>query len=235
MPGLIAPFMIEAETTRLHPRTRPRAKLVRAAAVADDVWMTRALDYAAPPAAHPLSLWRLLLWLGPAPRAEREAWLAWAVLNYRALAQLCQPPYGDYAVTLKETAVVIGSIELVPSFGPFGKLPWLRSRLRGSPSGLFTPEMGLFWAVATPHRASGYATEAARAMAAFGFDALRVERLVATTEHANSASIAVMRRLGMTIEANPDPEPRWFQTVGVVANPDTRRASGGERHADDSA
>jgi hypothetical protein len=55
-----------------------------------------------------------------------------------------------------------------------------------------TPEVGLFWA-----------------------------RIVATTENDNTRSIAVMRRLGMTIERNPSAEPRWFQTVGVLANPAT--------------
>src|SRR4051812_1559936 len=44
-------------------------------------------------------------------------------------------------------------------------------------------------------------------------------RIVAATEHDNLASIGVMRRLGMRIERNPDPEPHWFQTVGVLFNP----------------
>jgi RimJ/RimL family protein N-acetyltransferase len=163
---------------------------------------------------------------GPSPRAEREAWLAWSVRNYRALAQLGQPPYGDYAVALKDGGAVVGSVGLVPSFGPFEKLPWFRSRLRGRPSGLFTPEMGLFWAIGAPHRGSGYATEAAGAIARFAFETLRVERLVATTEHSNAPSIGVMRRLGMSIETNPDPEPQWFQTVGVLLNAAAPRPGG---------
>jgi RimJ/RimL family protein N-acetyltransferase len=159
---------------------------------------------------------------GPAPLDRRREWLEWSVRNYRALAQLGQPPYGDYAVTLKEGGAVVGSVGLVPSLGPFGKLPLLRSCLRGPASGLSTPEVGLFWAVDPAHRRRGYATEAAAAMAAFAFDVLRVERLVATTERDNGASIGVMRRLGMTVEANPDPEPAWFQTVGVLFNPAVR-------------
>ena len=51
------------------------------------------------------------------------------------------------------------------------------------------------------------------------FDELALARIVATTEHDNLRSIAVMRRLGMTIERNPLPEPHWFQTVGVLVNP----------------
>jgi RimJ/RimL family protein N-acetyltransferase len=39
---------------------------------------------------------------------------------------------------------------------------------------------------------------------------------VATTEHDNLGSIAVMRKLGMRIETNPEGEPEWFQTVGIL-------------------
>jgi RimJ/RimL family protein N-acetyltransferase len=56
-------------------------------------------------------------------------------------------------------------------------------------------------------------------MAAYAFKSLRVERLVATTEHDNPASIAVMRKIGMAVETNPEPTPRWFQVVGMLFNP----------------
>jgi hypothetical protein len=32
-------------------------------------------------------------------------------------------------------------------------------------------------------------------------------------------SIAIVKRLAMTLERNPSPEPAWFQTVGVLVNP----------------
>jgi RimJ/RimL family protein N-acetyltransferase len=153
---------------------------------------------------------------GPAPRSEREAWLDWTVRNYVALEQLHQPPYGDYAVVLKSSGEVIGAVGLVPSFGPFEKLAALGYPRRGKPAVRFTPELGLFWAIAPAHQGRGYATEAARAMVRFAFDELNVARLVATTEHDNAASIAVMRKLGMTIERNPDPDPAWFQTIGIL-------------------
>jgi [ribosomal protein S5]-alanine N-acetyltransferase len=50
------------------------------------------------------------------------------------------------------------------------------------------------------------------------FNRFGLKRIVATTEYDNKDSIAVMRRLGMTIQRNPDPEPVWFQVVGVLAN-----------------
>ena len=56
-------------------------------------------------------------------------------------------------------------------------------------------------------------------MVSYAFDELDLDRVVATTEHSNLRSIAVMRRLGMTVERNPTAEPQWFQTVGVLLNP----------------
>ena len=56
-------------------------------------------------------------------------------------------------------------------------------------------------------------------MVSYAFDELDLDRVVATTEYSNLRSIAVMRRLGMTIERNPNAEPHWFQTVGVLLNP----------------
>jgi RimJ/RimL family protein N-acetyltransferase len=156
---------------------------------------------------------------GPAPRAARREWLDWTVRNYRALADLHQPPYGDYAVVAQGDGAVVGAVGLVPSFGPFGKLPWFGRSSPGGVAGFFTAELGLFWAVRESSRRLGYASEAAAAMASFAFETLHVARLVATTEHDNLPSIGVMRKLGMSIEVNPDAEPAWFQTVGVLANP----------------
>lgn len=165
---------------------------------------------------------------GPAPREQREAWLDWTTRNCDALADLGQPAYGDYAITLRrgepagEGDTLIGSVGLVPSFAPFETLPWFRARLRpghdvpGERSARFTPEMGLFWSVHSEHRRAGYATEAARALATFAFDNQKADRLVATTEQDNAASIAVMKNLGMRIEKNPNPEPAWFQVVGIL-------------------
>ncbi len=46
----------------------------------------------------------------------------------------------------------------------------------------------------------GYMTEAARRMLEFGFDELKLHRISAFAEPANTASIRVMTRLGMTYE-----------------------------------
>ncbi len=55
-------------------------------------------------------------------------------------------------------------------------------------------------------------------MVSYAFKELRLRRILATTEHDNTRSINVMRRLRMRIERNPEAEPAWFQTVGILDN-----------------
>ncbi|RPJ02984.1 MAG: N-acetyltransferase [Chloroflexi bacterium] len=162
---------------------------------------------------------------GEEPRSVRQEWLEWAVRNYTALARLYQPPYGDRAIVLKRDQTVIGAVGLVPCIGPFDKLPYFRARSSVPPTGLFTTEMGLFWALRRDYRGQGYATESARALIDFAFERLALRRIVATTEHGNASSIAVMTRLGMTVERNPDPTPEWFQAVGILDNPAVQKGS----------
>lgn len=129
------------------------------------------------------------------------------------LALLHQPPYGDRAIVLRETAEVVGSVGFAPCLMPFGVLPSFETTDR------FTAEIGLFWALFPVHQGRGYATEAAAAMVSHAFDVLRLRRIVATTEHDNKRSLAVMRRLGMRIERNPGSEPAWLQSVGILDSP----------------
>jgi RimJ/RimL family protein N-acetyltransferase len=48
---------------------------------------------------------------------------------------------------------------------------------------------------------------------------MQLRRLIATTEYDNAASQAVMRKLGMRLVHNPNPEPAWFQVVGCLDQP----------------
>jgi len=144
-------------------------------------------------------------------------WLEWTAAGYHQLAQLHQPPYGERAIVLRESGELVGMVGVVPSMGPFSQLPGFDA---AAPAGdRFRPEVGLFWALAPQHRGNGYATEAAAAVIEFGFAELNLARIVATTTYDNEASIAVMRRLGMTIASNPLPEPSWFQVVGWLDAP----------------
>ena len=56
----------------------------------------------------------------------------------------------------------------------------------------------------------------AGALIGFAFETHSLDRIWACTERENAASIAVMRRLGMRVEANPFAEPEWSQVHGVL-------------------
>jgi len=62
----------------------------------------------------------------------------------------------------------------------------------------FTPAVEVGWRLARDHWGHGYASEAARAAIAFGFDELRLGEIVSFTASANERSRRVMERLGMT-------------------------------------
>lgn len=149
----------------------------------------------------------------------RRQWLQWTVLSYDELARLFQPPYGDRAIALRATGEVIGSCGYVPCLAPFGQIPALRAGNEAA-APLYTSEFGLFWAVSPAHRRQGYAIEAGRALIEHAFTRLQLQRIVATTSDDNVASIGVMRKLGLRIERNPQPDPPWFQVVGVLSNPE---------------
>jgi RimJ/RimL family protein N-acetyltransferase len=155
---------------------------------------------------------------GAVARGDRARWLSWTVLNYGELARLYQPPYGERAIVLKQSGEFIGAVGFVPCLAPFGQIPALSYGNDGAAGDLYRTEIGLFWAISPALQRNGYASEAARAMIAYAFNTLRVRRIVATTAHDNAASIAVMRKLDMSIERNPFPEPPWLQVVGVLVN-----------------
>lgn len=79
-------------------------------------------------------------------------------------------------------------------------------------------ELG-YW-IATDHWGSGYATEAARAMMAFGFADLRLHRIQARHFTRNPASGRVIQKLGMRFEGvNRGAYFRWgrFEDAAVYA------------------
>jgi RimJ/RimL family protein N-acetyltransferase len=153
--------------------------------------------------------------LSPAQaRTLREAWLDWAIRNEEQLAALHQPPYGD-RVICDERGAFAGLIGIVPRLEPFGRLP----SQGGDPAAGLSAEVGLFWALRPAWQGRGLATAAAKLLSDWMFAALGLGRIVAGTEYDNTASIAVMRRLGMRIEANPGPEPPWFQISGSLEAP----------------
>lgn len=153
---------------------------------------------------------------GAASHEVRAFWLRWTIDSYRALGHMSQPPYADRAVCLPD-GTLVGCVGVVPSFGPFELMDDSAARDIVASPPRHNPEVGLFWALAPSHRGHGYATEAAGALIAWLRDSMALRRVVATTEHDNAGSIAVMERLGMTVWRNPHAQPAWFQVVGVRA------------------
>jgi RimJ/RimL family protein N-acetyltransferase len=145
---------------------------------------------------------------------ERSEWLQWTVLNYKQLGKLFQPPYGDRGFALKETGELIGVVGVVPHLKPFGQLPFWGNE--AAPK--WSTEMGLFWGTSTAHQGEGYATEAARAVIDYLFTHEQLGRIVANTDYDNLASQAVMKKLGMTLNRNPQTDPPWLQIMGILEN-----------------
>jgi RimJ/RimL family protein N-acetyltransferase len=151
------------------------------------------------------------LTLSDAERLERRrSWIAWLIDGEREFDRLRQPSYGERAIVWRETGAFVGLVGMVPAFGPFGQLPSFGAQ-RGA---RFTAEVGLFWATSPARQRTDVATEAAGALIDHLFAAQNAARVIATTDNGNLASQGVMRRLGMTLERNPWPDPPWFQTVG---------------------
>ena len=150
---------------------------------------------------------------------ERRSWLAWSILSQEWLPKMGQFPYGDRGITLKSTGILIGATGYVPLLDVYDQIPELRSGT--VPSKYSLPEVGLFWAVDPSYQRRGYASEAAQGLIEYGFQQLRLKRILATTEYKNLASQAVMQKVGMKMTRNPLPTPPWLQVVGVMENSET--------------
>jgi ribosomal-protein-alanine N-acetyltransferase len=120
----------------------------------------------------------------PAPmtRAESDAFVD------RIVAQHDEHGWGLWAVEVRATGRFIGFTGLaVPRFEAH-----------------FTPAVEVGWRLARDAWGSGYASEAARAAVAFGFDELGLEQIVSFTAVGNLRSRAVMGRIGMTHDPADD-------------------------------
>jgi RimJ/RimL family protein N-acetyltransferase len=115
----------------------------------------------------------------------------------RFQADLDQRGYGWWAVEVLATGEFIGftGLDPVDEDMPFTGV-----------------EIG--WRLARSAWGHGYATEAALASLAFGFDTLALSEIVAVTATTNLRSQAVMRRIGMTRDPADD-----FDDPGVPEGP----------------
>jgi RimJ/RimL family protein N-acetyltransferase len=132
----------------------------------------------------------------------REAFDDEMQFDARLASQPLGESFGRPAVFLRSTDRYIGFCVFMPRLcrrtegTAAGETP-------GAPSQLNTIEAEIGWAISDQHRRQGYAAEAGRALIRYGFDELRLPRVVAFTEPHNSASLAVMRKLGMRVDLRP--------------------------------
>ncbi|MFG2821373.1 GNAT family N-acetyltransferase [Kitasatospora sp. NPDC048365] len=122
------------------------------------------------------SRWEVARWLGAEPRALQEPAEADALIG-RFRDRSADPRYGLWAVEVRETAVVAGTVLLMPLPGGDGEV-----------------EVG--WHLHPDSWGHGWATEAARAVVAKGF-ADGLPAIHAVVRPGNEPSAAVCRRLGM--------------------------------------
>jgi len=82
----------------------------------------------------------------------------------------------------------------------------------------FAPVVEAGWRLARAHWGQGYATEAARAVLAHGFETLGLSEIVAYAVPDNQASLRVMERIGMIRDPDGD-----FDHPGIAAGHPHRR------------
>ncbi|MBB6413761.1 GNAT family N-acetyltransferase [Mesorhizobium sangaii] len=68
----------------------------------------------------------------------------------------------------------------------------------------FTPAVEMYWRIHPDYWGHGYATEAAAALAAYGFEKLKLNQIVAIAAVENVASRRVMERMGMSHDPGDD-------------------------------
>lgn len=115
-------------------------------------------------------------------RAESDAPVA------RTEASFDERGHGLWAVEERATGAHVGFVGLAAATFPAA----------------FTPAVEVGWRLAAAHWGQGYATEAARAAVADGFDRLGLAEIVSFTAEGNERSRRVMERLGMTRDPSED-------------------------------
>ena len=113
--------------------------------------------------------------LPPSTRALSDAWLD------RIDQQFAAQGWGFWALEDRATETLIGLCGLA-------QVPW---------QAFFTPAVEIGWRLSTPWHGRGLAREAAEATLHFAFGPLGLDRVVAFTVPANTASWGLMERLGM--------------------------------------
>lgn len=138
--------------------------------------------------------WDVARWIGmEEPLKEPEQALA-VITRWKARYEKNQHLYGPWAMQVKETGVVAGTLLLGPLPDPSDG-----SESRG--------EVEVGWHLHPDSWGHGYATEAARGALELGFERYELPEIYAVAYPSNERSIAVMRRLGMSPRGRTQ---RWY-------------------------
>jgi [ribosomal protein S5]-alanine N-acetyltransferase len=100
-----------------------------------------------------------------------------------------------WATVLKETGAYIGRCGIFPHFKSEG--------------GVFDDEASLGLYIASEYWRRGFATEAGRAFIRFGFDELKLKRIITAIQVGNDASVHVIKKLGFELQST-ETGPRSF-------------------------
>ena len=115
-------------------------------------------------------------------RGESDAFVAYIVEHF------AEHGFGLWAVEAPGDAPFVGFVGLnVPTFEAH-----------------FTPCVEIGWRLDAPFWGKGYASEAALAALAFGFDEAGLDEILSWTTPSNRRSVAVMERLGMRYDGEFD-------------------------------
>jgi ribosomal-protein-alanine N-acetyltransferase len=105
---------------------------------------------------------------------------------------------GLWTVTERDRVEIVGFVGFRPFFEP--------------------PELQLLYGLLPPHWSRGYATEAAAAAIDYGFRVLGLTEIRAATDAPNTASIAVLTRLGMHERSRSSDGARETVFFGLLAS-----------------
>jgi ribosomal-protein-alanine N-acetyltransferase len=135
--------------------------------------------------------------------------------------------YGLWATVLRDTGALIGRC---------GLLPWPVAESERAALGLAPPEerptpgrlveVEVAYLLAKEHWGRGLATEAARAVAAFGFATLDITRLICLIDEENVASLGVATRIGMTVDGDVEIDDQVFPLHSITRERWIRGATG---------
>jgi len=143
-------------------------------------------------------------YVGGSPRTQEDA--------ERRFREGALPPVYDrlsvWASILKACGTYVGRCGLYPHFDPHGE------KIAG--------EAAISFYIARAYWGSGLASEAAAAFVEFGWEQLRLARIVATVQTGNAASVRIVERLGFELLAT-EVGTRTFLKF-TLSNPEQRNS-----------